>query len=112
MKLTPTDHAHLSVLAIKGDLTSESIDTLRQAVTERLQKQVHDFVVDLKESEFIDSKGLETLLWMQQMCDERLGQVRLSHACENVRTILNVTRLASRLACHEHTEAAIKSLRM
>jgi len=112
MKLTFDDHDQMSVANVKGDLTGEYSDLVRKAALQRMEEQqVRDFVLNLEDTEFIDSQGLETLLWLQDTCGEHLGQVRLACVTEAVRTILEMTRLAARFDSHENVEAAMKSLR-
>ena len=99
------------MVAIRGDLNAEECDTFRDEMSSRLEKDVRDFVLNLEETESIDSQGLEALLWLQDCCAERLGQVRLAHASPSLLEVLRVTRLAGRLDCHEDVDAAITSLR-
>jgi anti-sigma B factor antagonist len=111
MKLTFEDHEQMTVMALAGDLAAEDSDRLRKVATERFEHRVRDFVLDLSALEFVDSKGLETLLWLQEQATERLGQVRLAACQQNVAKILEITRLTGRFDCHSEIESAIKSLR-
>ena len=111
MKMTLEDHDQMTVIALDGDLTADDVAKFRKAVSQRLDDDVRDFVLDVSEVEFTDSQGLETLLWLQDTCAENLGQIRLASPTENMSTILRLTRLASHLECHEDVDAAIKSLR-
>ncbi len=111
MKMMFEDYDQLTVMTLQGDLTADDIGTFREIAEERLEQQIRDFVLDVAEVEFIDSQGLETLLWLQETCAEQLGQIRLAGATENACTILKLTRLASHLDCHEDIDSAIKSLR-
>jgi anti-sigma B factor antagonist len=111
MQLTHHDRDQLTVLAIRGELAADEIDRFRKAVLDRMDHQVRDFVLDLSQTEFIDSKGLETLLWLQEECIDRLGQVRLAGPNENLRMILRLTRLAGRFEVDDDVAAAIGSLR-
>jgi len=111
MKMMLEDHDQLTVMTFDGDITVDDVAKLRKAASQRLDDHVRDFVLDVSEVEFIDSQGLETLLWLQDTCAENLGQIRLASPTENVSTILRLTRLASHLACHDGVDAAIKSLR-
>lgn len=111
MKLTHEDYDQVSVVAIRGELHAEECDTFREEMNKRLEQDVRDFVLNLAETESIDSQGLEALLWLQDRCAEQLGQVRLAHASPSVREVLRVTRLAGRLDCHDDVDAAITSLR-
>lgn len=111
MQLTHHDRDTLTVLTLRGDLLDADSDAFRKAAIERMEAKVRDFVVDCARLDTIDSKGLETLLWLKEEAEDRLGQVRLARPPEHVRTILECTRLASRLECADDVDAAIGSLR-
>lgn len=111
MQLTHHDRDTLTVLSLRGDLLATDADGFRKAAIERMDAKVRDFVLDCSRLDAVDSKGLETLLWLQEEAEDRLGQVRLARAPEHLRTILACTRLAGRLACADDVEAAIRSLR-
>jgi anti-sigma B factor antagonist len=112
MKITHEDYEQLTVIKLPGDLATEQVEALRQLVRLRLAKNTRDFVLDCTAVEFIDSQGLETLLWMQEECGQKLGQVRVAGTSPNVDKILHVTRLTARVDRHETVEAAVKSLRI
>ncbi len=111
MKLKHENYDRIAVISISGDLNADEADALRRTVEQRLEEDMRDFVLDLSEMEFIDSQGLEMLLWIQEQADERLGQVRLSGCCDNVQTILGITHLEHHFDRHDDVEAALKSLR-
>jgi stage II sporulation protein AA (anti-sigma F factor antagonist) len=108
MTLSFQDHDQLTVMTVQGNLVA---DQMRKAVTGKLEAHTRDFVLDLTDMPFVDSQGLETLLWMQDQCADQLGQVQLAACQDTVQQILTITRLASRFDCHDDVEAAIKSLR-
>lgn len=111
MKLTCENQKdNLAVLNIAGEMTGDDGERLRKDVSERLDQRVRDFVLDMSKLEFIDSRGLEALLWVQGRCNEELGQLRLAGLDQNVSQILNMTRLASRFTQRSDVEDAISSL--
>lgn len=111
MKISHEEFDQTSVISLKGEFVADQAETFRRMVNERLSDRTRDIVLELSQAEFIDSKGLESVLWVQEQCGEKLGQVRLAAAHENVRKILELTRLAPLLECHESVESAVKSLR-
>ena len=111
MKLSFQDYDHMTVLAVEGDLCGDASEKLRRDVLDRLDDRIRDFVLDISQMEFVDSRGLEAMLWLQDRCADHLGQVRLAGCQENVKTILAMTRLASRFDTHEDVDSAIRSLR-
>jgi len=86
----------LALFAVAGEMTGDDGRRLRQEVTRRIEKRIRDFILDLTQLDFLDSRGLEALLWVQQQCHEELGQLRLVGVNENVLQILTMTRLAPR----------------
>lgn len=111
MQLTHDDRDTLTVLTLKGELSSDHTDRFRRAALERLEQKVRDFVLDLSKTDFVDSKGFETLLWLQQEAGERLGQIRLAGCQEHVLKAIEITRLSNRLACYGDVASAVSSLR-
>lgn len=111
MKLTHQDEDGLTVLTLKGELNAAHADQFRLQTLERIDQEIRDFVLDLTAVDAIDSRGLETLLWLEDHVAERLGQVRLAGLSANVTQILEITRLAARFECHADVESAIASLR-
>jgi anti-sigma B factor antagonist len=110
MKILSEKHDQLTVLSLKGELTVDESAQLRKEVVELIDEKTRDFVVDLSNLQFIDSQGLETLIWLQDQCLENLGQVRLAGCKDNVQTILRITRLDARLQTHYSVTDAINSL--
>jgi anti-anti-sigma factor len=111
MNIRSEDYDHVTVVSITGELTSDGTETLRKQIEERLDRKVRFFVVDLQQTTFVDSKGLETLIWVQEQCDERLGQVRLCNPDETCRKILQVTRLDGRFDVFADVAEAVKTMR-
>ncbi len=103
------EYNKVAVLAVEGDLSGENATALRQNVEQRMEgRQIADFVVDLEKAEFVDSEGLETLLWLKRRCDELFGQAKLVAVSENVRKILQITRLEHRFELQSDLTAALK----
>jgi anti-sigma B factor antagonist len=111
MKLKHENYDQVTVISAAGDMTVDELEPLRKLVTNRLEADTRDFVIDLSGTEFVDSAGLEAMLWLQEQVDDRLGQVRLVAPQDNVRTILRITRLEHHFDAHDDVESALKSLR-
>jgi len=111
MKLTHEDYDQLCVFTIRGDLTADDVEQVRRLARERMSNDVRDFVLDVSQMQFVDSAGLEALIWIQDQCGEKLGQMRLAGATENFEKIIEMTRLTARFDRHASVEAAIKSMR-
>lgn len=110
MKLSYEDNGPVTVLSITGDLSVDEADRFQREALHRFNENVRDFVLDLESVDFIDSRGLESLLWLQDKCNELLGQVRLAACPEHIFKVLEVTRLSSRFDCHPDVATAVQSL--
>src|ERR1700744_4135632 len=89
-------------MSLGADLTGELVPQVRKAADELIDKrQVVDFVVDFEKAGFIDSDGLETLLWLKRRCEDLFGQMKLANLDEQCRKILEITRLADRRNNHQ-----------
>lgn len=110
MKISYEDNGPVSVLSITGDLSVDEADRFQREALQRMDQNVRDFVLDLESVDFIDSRGLESLLWLQDKCNELLGQVRLAACPEHIFKVLEVTRLSTRFDCHPDVDTAVTSL--
>ncbi len=110
MKLSWQEHDQVSVLSVGGDFIAGDVEAFRKSVRSRFEGQTRDFVLEMSALEFIDSAGLESLIWMQDMLAEQLGQVCLADVQEDVQTILEMTRLLGRFERYADVEAAMAGL--
>ena len=106
------EYNQVCVVSVEGDLVGENAQAARKLVEERVdQRQIVDFVVDFEKAGFVDSEGLETLLWVKRRAEDLFGQLKLINLDENVRKILEITRLEHRFECQPNLEAALKTMR-
>jgi len=110
MKISFEDKGPVTVFSINGDLSVDEADRFQREALIRIDQDVRDFVLDLESLDFIDSRGLESLIWLQEKCNELLGQVRLAACPEHIYKVLQVTRLNARFDCHPDVDTAVSSL--
>lgn len=110
MKISFEDKGPVTVFSINGDLSVDESDRFQREALQRIEQDVRDFVLDFESLDFIDSRGLESLLWLQEKCNELLGQVCLASCPEHIYKVLQVTRLNTRFECHPDIDAAVSSL--
>jgi anti-sigma B factor antagonist len=112
MPIKCEEYSQVCVMAVDGDFSVEQIPPARKHFEELIDKrQIVDFVIDFEKCGFIDSEGLETLLWMKRKSEDLFGQFKLTHLDENMRKILEMTRLEHRFECHTDLTAALKTMR-
>jgi anti-anti-sigma factor len=112
MAMKVEDYSSVCVILLDGDLAADASKELRRHVEERIeQRRIVDFVVDFEKADFIDSEGLETLLWLKRRCEDLFGQCKLVNLDESCRKILEITRLEHRFECHGDLAGALKTMR-
>jgi anti-anti-sigma factor len=112
MAIKLDEYDGVCVLSMDGDLTGEDVVSARKFAAQYIEKrQICDFVVDLDKTSFIDSNGLETLLWIKRRCEDLFGQFKLASADEHVKKILEVTRLGRRFEIAVDVPSALKTMR-
>src|SRR3954467_12911865 len=112
MPVKSEDYSSVCVITCDGDVTGEASVAIRAQVEGRIEQQrIVDFVIDLEKVDFIDSEGLETLLWLKRRSEDLFGQVKLVNLKENVQKILEITRLEHRFECHGDLTGALKTMR-
>lgn len=112
MPIRLEEYEHACLLGIDGDLAGENAAELRRIAQEQIEsRQVADFIVDFEKCPFIDSEGLETLLWLKRRCEDVFGQLKLACLDDNCRKILEITRLDCRFEIHQEIAAALKMMR-
>lgn len=111
MKVSCQDFDHIAVLTLSGEFTADDQDAFLRVLTDRVGKSTRHVVVDCQNLEFVDGKGLETLLDLQERLGSGGGQLRLVKPDDTIRTILRLTRLELALESHDTLENAVRSLR-
>jgi anti-anti-sigma factor len=112
MPIKCDEYNKICVIGVGGDFTAENTAAARKAVDDHIEgRQIVDFVFDFEKAGFVDSEGLETLLWVKRKCEDLFGQVKLANLDENCRKILEITRLEHRFECHADLPAALKTMR-
>ena len=111
MQITAESYGQAVILNCKGELTADSLEAFRRAVEHQLAgEQVRDLVLNFEEVPFLDSAALEYLLALQATLADRLGQVKLARLDENLRKILEITRLESAFERYDDLSEAVRTV--
>jgi anti-anti-sigma factor len=93
---------------LRGD---EAAGEFRTAVGEALDAgQLTALVIDCAAARFIDSRGLEALLWSRARLGDGIGAVRLANLDADCRKIVEITRLDDRFEIHDDVQAALRAI--
>lgn len=111
MKLSYQDYETLTVVTLSGEFTHDDAPHFERVANERMAAGCRHLAIDCENLEFIDSRGLETLLRLQERMGAAGGQVRLVNPDDTVKNILRLTRLDLALETHQSLELAVRSMR-
>ncbi|UCF15107.1 MAG: STAS domain-containing protein [Phycisphaerales bacterium] len=109
MKLKIQDYNDVTVIELHGDLDGDVVAMFQDAIIGIVSKDRVGVVLDMSNVGFIDSEGLEQLLWARDYCNENTRELRLAGLEENCLRILEITRLASEFAHYNELAEAVKS---
>ena len=109
MKIKTQDYNDVTVVELQGELDSDSTKMLRKNITDIVARQRVGIVLDMSGVGFIDSAGLERLLWARDYCDENTRQFKLAGLDETLAKILEVTRLENEFDRYAELAEAVKS---
>jgi anti-anti-sigma factor len=112
MSIKCEEYSQVCVVEVDGDFVGADAELARKTLEEQIDsKQIVDFIVDLGKASFIDSQGLETLLWMKRRCEDLFGRFKLVKLDENCKRILEITRLDHRFEIQDDLAMALKTMR-
>ena len=109
MKVRTQDYNDVTVVELQGDLDSDFAELFQNTITNIIAAHRSGIVLDMSNVGFIDSKGLEQLLWARDYCNEKKSQLRLAGLEESIIKILEVTRLESEFNRYAELTEAVKS---
>ena len=110
MRIKTQDYNDVTVIKLQGELDAELADKFQAIMTNLISSNKRGIVVDMGDVGFINSEGLERLLWARDYCSENHCQLRLAGLDENCEKILNITRLENEFDRYVEVAGAVKSL--
>jgi len=109
MKVKTQDYSDVTVVELQGELDGDSTELFKNTITDIVAKRKAGIVLDMSNVGFIDSEGLERLLWVRDHCNESNCQLRLAGLDENCTKILEITGLENEFNCYAELSEAVKS---
>ena len=98
-----------TVVSLGGDVDMHRASELRDALTKIVAPRPPQLVLDLSEVKFLDSTGLGTLVYFLKEVGGYDGKMLLANLNENVRNVLEITRLEKVFSVFPSVEEAIRS---
>lgn len=109
MKIKTQDYNDVTVVELQGELDGDFTRILRKNITDIVARHRSGIVLDMSEVGFINSEGLEELLWVRDYCNENNCELRLAGLDENCAKILEITRLENEFDRYSELAEAVKS---
>ncbi len=109
MKIKTQNYNDVTVVELQGELDFDFTEMLKNSISEVIGIHKKGIVLDFSAVGFIDSKGLELLLWIRDYCNQNKTQLRLAGLDENCEKILEVTRLDDEFDRYAELAEAVKS---
>jgi anti-sigma B factor antagonist len=109
MKLAFESHRAAVVLAITGDFTADDEDRFIREVKVSIENSSSNVILDCSKMTLIDSKGLESLLWLSDELHQNGNKLRLASISSAVQNVFVLTRLDRVFNSYDSVEAAARS---
>lgn len=109
MKINTQDYNDVTVVELQGELDGDIAELFRNTITEIIARVKAGIVLDMSDIGFIDSQGLEQLLWARDYCNENKCELRLAGLDENCLKIMEITRLEGEFEHYVELAKAVKS---
>ena len=84
-------------------------EVFQSTITDIVTKRKTGVVLYMSGVSFIDSSGLELLLWARECCTQNKREMRLAGLDENCLRILEITRLMNEFDHYAELAEAVKS---
>lgn len=109
MKIKIQDYGNVTVVELQGELDADFAELFQNTITDIIAKNKTCIVLDMSAVGFIDSQGLEQLLWARDYCNENKRELRLAGLDENCLRILEITQLEHEFEHYSELTEAVKS---
>jgi anti-sigma B factor antagonist len=97
------------VMKLGGRLDAASVKAFKDSVASMVKKDICNIVVDMKDLEFVDSSGLGSLVSCLRIVNNKGGDIRLSSLQNQIRGLLELTRMHRVFQIFDDTDTAVRS---
>jgi len=93
MNFEVTTENDVTIVEVTGQLIVGNRQELKDDVLRLLKSGARKFLIDFKDTAYIDSSGLGVLVSLSKKIREKGGELRLSNLNEDLRTLFELTKL-------------------
>ncbi|KQR17107.1 anti-sigma factor antagonist [Cellulomonas sp. Leaf334] len=109
VRVTSRDVGSRTVVEVDGEIDVSSADALRDQLSELLERDRTDLVIDLRAVRFMDSTGLGVLVGTLKKVRLAGGQLQLVIDSERLLKVFRITALLQVFTVHDTIEAALSA---
>lgn len=109
MQITTEIFGNVLVAHTPDELTDDNSDDFVTALSDAINQQHYQVVLQMDRSEILDSAGLTALLDLQDLTREQGGNLKISGLEEPGKKILEMTRLDQRIDLFDSVIEAVSS---
>jgi len=110
MVVTCSKEKGIGVIQVGHMLTAATVDTFREQLAgwQAAEPDVKNFVVDLKQVDFMDSAGLGTLIAVLKRITERGGDMKIACLQKKPRMVFEITRAYKVFEIYDTVDEALE----
>ena len=109
MEIREQQHGAVKGITPKGPLCTQDVPEFQRLVQNAIAATMGRCVIDLSETPYVDSQGLESLLTLSELLADSGRTLKLCGLCETVKEILDLTDLAAKVEQYEDMNSAVRS---
>ena len=100
----------VAVVEVEGQLIVGNRQELKQKVLDELDRGERKFLIDFKQTGYIDSSGLGVLVSLSKKIRELGGELWLANLNDDLKTLFELTKLDTLFQISDTRDSALKSL--
>lgn len=111
MVVTFSKEQGVGIIQVGSALTAASVDSFREQLAkwQEAEADVRNYVVDLKQVDFMDSAGLGTMIAVLKRISEHGGDLKVACLQKKPRMVFEITRAYKVFEIYDTVEDAVKA---
>ena len=108
MNFEVTQQGDITIVEVTGQLIVGNRQELKDDVLKLLDGGARKFLIDFRDTAYIDSSGLGVLVSLSKKIREKGGEMRLSNLNEDLRTLFELTKLDTLFVISDSRDRALQ----
>ena len=109
MPMATETYGDVAVARLEDELTTDNVMRFESILDQPVEEGIHNFVIDMEKTEYLDNAGLEALDDLSQRLENRGGQLKFSGLGPGCRKIFELTRFDRRFDLFDSLIDAVRS---